>query len=102
MRAGTGGSSHLLDTSEGFPGVGLGFFGDGFSTGRPSKKPPSHDGRPPTMKSTVLESSTRLLLEARNDTARASLPGIRARSTRSSGTESDWPNGGQDQMVRAG
>jgi hypothetical protein len=91
-----------LDASEGFPGVGLGSFGDGFSTGRPSKGSASHDGRPSTMKSTVLESSTRLPLEVRNDTARASLPGIRARSTRSSGAESDWSNGGQDQMMRAG
>ena len=67
----------------------------------PSKRPASHDGRPAVIKSIVLESLKRLPLELLNDTARASLPGTRARSTRSSRTESDWSNGGQDQMMHA-
>src|SRR5438270_8201609 len=62
---------------------------------------PAHEGRSSIMKSIVLESSKRLPLEVRNGTVRASLPGIRARSTRSSGTESDWSNGGQNQMMHA-
>jgi hypothetical protein len=50
-------------------------------------------------KSIVLESPKRLPLEVRDDMARASFPTIRARSTRSSGTESDRSNSERDQMM---